>query len=1461
MTFAVSNAWLRLLCLCALGAGVEAYILNTPTDVVYTSCDALKGLSQCLIGMWDEVTGTCGCTGSSFQKPECLSTCGGCATQDITCTSLGPVAPSCTCTTPQTGCTSLDPPVVDVDDVIIGPALAVVSSVASFAPVMRATTHPCQNLHLNISCPAPGDAAYVLNCVALAEVATGSSSRIQLPLTTKGDYSVTERSLSAVSWSSLFQPAYFRKVVKIIPKPTIMSVNGTENTGKCATYSKYAVLNQCGDGSEIDIFGHDFSDTLSVVVVPFDTVVTPMLEFPLDQVNRAAAFSVEVTGYSRSGGGSPITCQITEVVTGIDGRVRCTLTIPRDAVGLWQLHLTPAALPSNMAALNTNNDLTGLLTSGQLDSNAFFLDVDATPYVPIVEYSLQDCVQDMGAVWIGCVPSLTIKGVRAGATVAVMFWPVIDAQFFPEIIVGGNDVFGVVVGWTEALYPPGQREAVCANYTENDQMEASCVLDIPASQDGWSAVHVFVNGNPATRIPKAVLPRPRIFAVSGCEVNVLAECKNNTRLFLRGANFLIPGLAEQNPEVVFVLNGFGNAPAPPPTCVIDRTALTSQAIQCTLRVTEGTSGTFDMSVTVQAPNLILQSGSQSMTFFGAKPVIGSAVLDTCVSPETLQHCTDGVLRVEVVLPLLFDVAAMKVVFASPIIPEPLPVCTTLRQEAEGGANYLLCNMTFPEGGAGVYTLAIQHGGDVSEEYQYNMRGKALADIPLQGSVTFTPDASDAAAQQVSSVEVHVAHSFVLPPGYRLRSLYRVFPTAAEVDSVEVVAYDTYMTTFLANEVVVLTSLEGEGATTGVVRVELFYAKVSASRVHSMVYRLTESKSQALTALPMSEVQNYSIPEFCEVGDWSEWLPCSKPCNRGDTSRTRSVTNGVLPPWFNPADIGCPALEEAQTCNMHPCLCDPLDPSREQCNGAGLCNEFGVCDCRPGLEGAQCTQLSHGWRAKLLGALLIMVLVTGVTHSLASEHLSCIFIIVVECQILAGYLRTGCSPVDMSQAAADLEWIVHFPKPSAFGGEVGRLMWGMLLLLILLCLHMVLAAFYYRKALYKLHKKSRGDDTSAKLEAAKKRKRDAEKDQSKSKDGSNSADSEGSEVNAHIEAVVKEVEQKDKENESHSSTSSASSAEVPLTPVQKEAQLREQALRTGLAKVFYPSLSIFFWFLFLFPLVFTAVAAISEKQASHVAVGIIAIAVVAILPLVLLVFFFRRVVKLGKTAAGADTDDVDPSAINMRNTNSILCMKGFHSEVVYARCVTSNTLDQDNPGDVVKTSLFIAPIPRRFYSSKHTGDAQFKDRWGFAFTSCTAASMNFLLFYGLRVAVVAGILGVAPEVDNVERECPPLFATTIFVHILLLALMLFKVPWYTRFLTILMNVMCLLHILFGVLLVALSAVSFEDTSALSSTNQYLIVATLLWLVCMNLWGMSYHKLTRFDPFFHRNSCLVFVAFEP
>jgi hypothetical protein len=135
---------------------------------------------------------------------------------------------------------------------------------------------------------------------------------------------------------------------------------------------------------------------------------------------------------------------------------------------------------------------------------------------------------------------------------------------------------------------------------------------------------------------------------------------------------------------------------------------------------------------------------------------------------------------------------------------------------------------------------------------------------------------------------------------------------------------------------------------------------------------TQSRSRSVTVQPQNggnacpaltesrSCNTQACPVDCQVGPFSGWTTCSKDCGGGTQSRSRSVT--VQPQ--NGGD-GCPALTESRSCNTQ--TCEP-PPSCETADGhsclgiLGHCctngttckitSRFGTVGCCPGDPGCQ-----------------------------------------------------------------------------------------------------------------------------------------------------------------------------------------------------------------------------------------------------------------------------------------------------------------------------------------------------------------------------------------------------------------------------------------------------------------------------------------------------------------------------
>lgn len=76
--------------------------------------------------------------------------------------------------------------------------------------------------------------------------------------------------------------------------------------------------------------------------------------------------------------------------------------------------------------------------------------------------------------------------------------------------------------------------------------------------------------------------------------------------------------------------------------------------------------------------------------------------------------------------------------------------------------------------------------------------------------------------------------------------------------------------------------------------------------------------------------NQVCPVDCKVTDWSAWTTCSKPCGGGTQTQTRTVTE--LP---SNGGAACPILSQTQTCNPQGC---PVDCQVGAWSGWGTCSK-------------------------------------------------------------------------------------------------------------------------------------------------------------------------------------------------------------------------------------------------------------------------------------------------------------------------------------------------------------------------------------------------------------------------------------------------------------------------------------------------------------------------------------------
>ena len=87
-------------------------------------------------------------------------------------------------------------------------------------------------------------------------------------------------------------------------------------------------------------------------------------------------------------------------------------------------------------------------------------------------------------------------------------------------------------------------------------------------------------------------------------------------------------------------------------------------------------------------------------------------------------------------------------------------------------------------------------------------------------------------------------------------------------------------------------------------------------------RTVKSNPFKLTCDKLEDTQNCSCESSdssttnnssstCQVSDWSDWSGCSKPCDSGVQTRTRSIVN-------QPVGSICPNLSETRSCNTQAC---------------------------------------------------------------------------------------------------------------------------------------------------------------------------------------------------------------------------------------------------------------------------------------------------------------------------------------------------------------------------------------------------------------------------------------------------------------------------------------------------------------------------------------------------------------
>ena len=84
-----------------------------------------------------------------------------------------------------------------------------------------------------------------------------------------------------------------------------------------------------------------------------------------------------------------------------------------------------------------------------------------------------------------------------------------------------------------------------------------------------------------------------------------------------------------------------------------------------------------------------------------------------------------------------------------------------------------------------------------------------------------------------------------------------------------------------------------------------------TRQRSVLSPPVEDGAACPQLLETRECNTFSCDGGCHVGEWGEWTECSKPCEGGSKTRTRTVR-------ALEADTDCPPSTQTAPCNLHDC---------------------------------------------------------------------------------------------------------------------------------------------------------------------------------------------------------------------------------------------------------------------------------------------------------------------------------------------------------------------------------------------------------------------------------------------------------------------------------------------------------------------------------------------------------------
>ena len=1459
-------------------------VLTGITDYYYRDCSVLEIASKCLVGTYNPGDDTCRCVSHPVEREECRSTCSRCFAKNSVGSSTAPgegaqclpavaAGPYCTCAGDPRGCDYMTDPVIVIssssNNEVVGPQIATISSTDKRGAVLRYTTHPCGNLKNRVLCPNSTTDPQLhkehIGCTDLIEVIGGAGLRSEgfpVPITSYGNYTVAKREIKSMTWSPTIQPSFSSKTVTVIPKPQIQQLKIINSIESGIELNEFIAL-RLTNGSVLRITGYDFPLNAEIIVSGIGSETTQVrVDVPVDQLSstdsylrlfNVSAFSPDVTLVDTAElliHQKP-SCVITQMSTGFNSSLDCVVIIPTGSYGLYSLLIRPK---DNPVGVPSSSDV---VERKLLDSNKIFIGI-VRPIIRVATWELDSCSRGWVDTLFGCGDGM-LKIVLAFdqitenrlpySQVVLRTWILPDnpSDMIPRWMSELTQTEAIHIPWTETRKPiPPQQQlsepAVCVggiSYLGVTTFRCELVFDPTklSITPKWMAMQLYINDTEITTIPAALLPLPRFLSIQGCPDVV--GCRDGDQIGIS-----IPlsprGTLGDRPLPMIILRRFVDSnrnsidtqqSQSQPEC-INSWWVSNTQLSCTLK-TNDIVGSYQVLASVVGPGSTIMTSRSGPVILvvGNKPLIMSAVMDTCLEATNLLHCTNGVL--DVMFSNKISSGSYEIVFDTST--GEVPTCTqTNLIHIDATSARILCNVAFPEfmQDVGSYSFTVRHdSGVTSDPFPRLLTGSSVGSSPLGiGAPIFMDFSISFSALDVpvqnnvfqTSINVVVNHEpSTLPDGHSIRIITGVFlPTDSRstriLNTSHSFDFDSYNRTFVAADEITLIHIEGFRFSNAVIRAQVFYSRIAVSEAQVANWTLFEELQAPVQQAPIEspgDQNNFFIPDRCEVSEWSEYSVCSKPCGTGVIFRNRTISNGLLPPSVAPETIGCPALSQVQDCNIHACFCTPGTTLSNECNGAGSCSELGICLCRDGLKGVRCTILENVWRADLLGVLVILAVVLSFIHSWLSAHPIALLCVILEVQVLVAFMKSQCSTTDIRAAAKEMEWILDFPSPSLFTeDEVGSvLLWHIILISTIIGIYVTVVLLVFRY-------NNKEEDSDSR--------------------------------------VVR---------------------------------------KSTFASMMFPSAAVFVVLIFCGPIVFLSLWCLtSSPLPGYLSLGVFTAITFGILPLAAILYFFRNyfsgenIPKLSRFTLPALVDGRDPETeardeqgnkltklrhdinklqqesepdekkltelnnraevlenkltsatiSNVRYTSTVDYIDGLHSEIVYAG--SFKVVKKKEYGKRILISF-----PRFYWSSKGTADSSFKDRWGVLFTGFTALCPNFMFFLVARIISVNAILGIEPNQNsNPDGQCAVTNFITTIVHILLLIIMIRKAPWNSVVMSRMMHPVVVLDCFLGIIIASAHLVSDLNTkAAFAEATQYFVICCLSWIILTQAWGVAIWLLAR------------------